>query len=154
MSNDDVVIAIEWVQTGLTFLKWCHTVLLVGWACGGLLTQFSNGIWHITPLAYEILLRDVIGDSLGFSLTNISIRSKFRLINLLYFLLVVAIGFNGTHIGFTIYEIVTNDASPIYWFLIFFTCLLSFLLILEVIYIYYYVKYKKYLGLLMKNKNL
>jgi hypothetical protein len=148
---EDTKIAIKWVQTGLTFLKWVHTILLVGWAFGGLLTLFSNGILHITPLAYEIALRDVIGDSLGFGI-DIEIRSKQRIINLIYFMLIVGIALNGTHIGFTIYELVTNDASPIFWFLIFFTCLLCVLLVVEVVYFYYFIKYKRYLGLLGKNK--
>jgi hypothetical protein len=123
---------------------------LVCWAFGGLLPLFSNGIWHITPIAYEILLRDVIGDSLGFGI-DIQVRLKRRAINLLYFLLVVAIGFNATHLGFTINELVTTD-TPIYWFLIFFSCLLGFLIVLEIVEIYYFVKYKSYLGLLATDK--
>lgn len=151
LSANDVKISINWVQYGLTFLKWIHTIILICWACGGLLTQFSNGIWHITPIAYEILLRDVIGDSLGFGM-DIEVRPKMRIINAIYFLLIVAIGFNATHLGFTIDELVTNSSTPIYWFLIFFSCLLGLLIVLEVVYIYYFIKYKKYLGLLIKTK--
>lgn len=152
MSVNDINIALKWVQTGLTFLKWVHTTILVAWACGAVLPMFSNGILHLFPIAYEILLRDVIGDSLGFSIDQIEIRPKIRLINLIYFLLIVGIAINGTHIGFTIYDLATDEGSPIFWFLIFFTCLLGALLVLECVYFYYFIKYKAYLELRLKCK--
>lgn len=154
VSREDIRHAIEWSQTGLGFLSYVQTLLLVGWACGVLVTGFSDGIFHATPLAFEILLLKVLSDTIGFGLNLINgnwvaeAKLKIRMINFTIGLCVIAIGFNVTHLVFTIIDITETVGTNLYGFLIFFSILLGVLAILECIYIYYLVKYKRHLTLL------
>jgi hypothetical protein len=139
LTQDDVRHAITWSRVGLRFLSYIHLLLLVAWAAGGLLQGFSNGIFHITPLAYEIIILKILSDALAGG-------DKRPLVGLGIFLFVVAIGFNITHVVFTIIEI-SGTLGDLYWFLIVFVVILASLVVLEGIVIYYLIKYKRHLGL-------
>ena len=149
----DIKHAIEWSQTGLAFLSYVHTALLVGWGFGPLVNGFSNGIFHAVPLAYEILALKILSDTIGFGLNLINGKwvaeatLKIRMINLSVFVFVIAIALNITHFVFTVIEVVDTVSG----FLIFFSVLLGILTLLECVYIYYLLKYKRYLLLLKKN---
>jgi hypothetical protein len=152
----DIMYAIEWSQTGLAFLSYVHTALLVGWGFGPLVNGFSNGIFHAVPLAYEIFALKILSDTIGFGLNLINGKwvaeaiLKIRMIKFSVFVFVVAIALNITHFVFTIIEVV-DTVGDLHGFLIFFSVLLGTLTLLECVYVYYLLKYKRYLLLLKKN---
>lgn len=150
ITKTDINHGVNWSQIGLTFFSYVHTALLVAWTVGGLLPGFSNGILHVPPLGWEILVLKFVTDTIRFNPCVISGKfagdtdSKIKMIHVSYFLLGVAIIFNITHAVFTIIEIPTH-ATSLYWFLILFTIILFVLAILEASYIYYLSKFKKYI---------
>lgn len=144
MNATDVRHAVTWSRVGLRFLSYIHLILLVAWAVGGFLQGFSNGIFHVPPLAYEIIILKILSDALAGG-------DKRPLVNLGIVLFVVAIGFNVTHTVFTIIEI-QGTLGDLYWFLIVFAVILVSLAVLEAVVVYYLIKYKRHLGLKVRMK--
>jgi len=156
MNPRDIKVAITWSQTGLTFLSYAHMILVVAWAMGGLLDGFSNGILHVPPLAYEIILVKLISDTIGFGLSItgqsfvVATKMKHRMIVLVGVLLVIGIALNITHLVFTAIELSQCTSllcNNNYWFLFVFAFILSFIILFEAILLWYFVKYNRYVKL-------
>ena len=154
ISAKDIKIAITWSQTGLAFLSWIHVVLVAAWAAGGLLDGFSNGILHVTPLLYEILLAKFIAETIGFGVNAINgqfaveTRNKHQMILVTGFLLVVGIIINVAHLIFTAIEL--NKCESVlcdnnFWFLFIFAFIVGILAVLEGILLWFFVVYDKHL---------
>jgi hypothetical protein len=154
ISAKDVKIAITWSQTGLTFLSWIHVVLVVAWAAGALLDGFSNGIFHVTPILYEILLIKFIAETIGFGINAIrqqfaiDTHNKHQMILVVGFLLVIGIIINVTHLVFTGIELEKCESllcDNNYWFLFIFAFILGILAVIEGIMLWYFIVYDRHL---------
>ena len=131
-------VAVTWSQTGLSFLSYAHVALILAWGIAGIISGFANGILHVTPIVFEILLVKIMADSLGIA--------RHRSIVLVCVLLVVAICLNVTHLVFTAIEL--GECTSVlclntYWFLFVFAFILGFLAVLEGILFYYFIWYSK-----------
>lgn len=146
----DIKHRVVWSQTGLVFLTWVHTCLLIAWAVCGIITGFANGILHVAPLAVEIFLMKLSSDTLGFSVDCtqkeffLDVKQKYRMIILVCVILFVALALNIVHGIFGAIEL-RDCTTPLcvdtYWVLLIFTCIVFFLVIWEAIEFYYFVKY-------------
>ena len=166
--SDKVVnnISLEDVKTGLNvsvynleFISWGHMSCVVAWAVATVLMGFCNGLWHGTPLAWEILIVKFIASAIGLGVKMVKreyilpeLRTKEYMISLVIFLLVIAIAFNITHIVFSAIEFITCTSAlclhpATYWFLFVFMFILGLIILFELILIYYFWKYKRYVNL-------
>lgn len=154
ISAKDVKIAITWSQTGLAFLSWIHVVLVAAWAVGGLLDGFSNGILHVTPILYEIILIKFIAETIGFGINALKQRfvadthNKHQMILVTGFLLVIGIIINVTHLVFTGIELNTCDSllcDNNFWFLFIFAFIIGLLAVFEGIMLWFFVIYDRHL---------
>lgn len=152
----DLERGVMWSQVGLTFLSYCHMILVVAWAIGGLLDGFSNGILHVPPIAYEIILVKLISDTIGFGVDAVNrqfivaVDKKHRTIVLLGVMLVIGIVLNLIHLVFTSIEL--NKCESVlcdnnYWFLFIFAFILGILAVLEGVMLWFFVRYHQHLKL-------
>ena len=145
ITKTDINHGLNWSMVGLTFFSYVHLTLLVAWTICGLDLGFSNGILHVPPLGWELIVLKVVTDTVRFNPCIINgqfgadTNAKFSLINFSYFLLLVGLGLNITHGVFTI----LYDEHT--WFYICFTVILFSLAVLDCIYFYYLVKFKQYI---------
>ncbi len=160
ISAADVDHALNWSWAGLNFLSWWHTCSLFIWPFNALVVGFSNGtLLHIVPISYEILMLKVISVAInGFGSSGVGgkdVKTKQHTIVLAIGMLVVAIAINLTHSIYTL-VVTFQDAltidSTLYWFLIVFSIVLLVLAVLEAIIIYYLIKLRLHIGLLVKIK--
>lgn len=150
----DIKIAITWSQTGLTFLTWIHTVLVAAWAIGGLLNGFSDGILHVPPLMFEIILVKFMAETIGFGLNAINrkfavdTKNKHHMVVATGFLLLVGIVLNIIHLVFTGIELQKCESllcGNNYWFLFIFAFILGILAVLEAILLWFFIVYDRHL---------
>jgi hypothetical protein len=162
ISASDVNHALNWSWAGLNFLSWWHCCILIIWPFNALVVGFSNGTFlHIVPIALEIFVLKVVSVAInGFGAEGVNasdIKMKQRVIVLASVVLGVAIGCNVAHAIYTlvvtIQDALTID-STLYWFLIVFSIVLLVLALLEAIMIYYLVKLRQHIGLVVKVKAL
>lgn len=154
ISAKDIKIAITWSQTGLAFLSWIHVVLVAAWAAGGLLDGFSNGILHVPPLVYEIILVKFVSDTIGFGVHALQrdfyaeTRYKHQMILVTGFLLVIGIIINVTHLVFTAIELYKCESllcDNNFWFLFIFAFIVGLLAVFEGILLWFFVVYDRHL---------
>ena len=156
ITNKDIKITLNWCATGLEFLTWGHASIIIAWGVALLVIGFANGIWHGTPIAYEILLVKFMASTISYGLslsgdkiTFVSnLKSKVVIVNIIIFLLVVGIGLNITHLVFSSIEIsgcTSQFCINDYWFLLVFLFILGALIIIELILIYFFWKFGKYI---------
>ncbi len=160
LSASDVTHALNWSWSGLLFLSWWHTCIIILWPFWALIVGFSNGTFlHFVPLAYEILVIKVLSVAIsGFGADGIvagDVKMKQQVIVLSIVVMVFAVGFNLAHAIYTL-VVTVQDAltidSTLYWFLIVFSIVILVLAILEAIIIYYLVKLRLHIGLIEKVK--
>jgi len=163
LSASDVNHALNWSWAGLNFLSWWHLCIIFIWPFNALVTGFSNGSFlHIVPIAYEVFIIKIVSVALnGFGIEGVrsgkDVKTKQQIIIVTITALVFAICFNLAHAIYTL-VVTVQDAltidSTLYWFLIAFSIVLLVLAILEAIMIYYLVKLRQHIGLLIKVKAL
>lgn len=144
-----IQLALNWSFYGLTFLSWVHTLIIVSWATSILSPLFSNGIWHSAPITFEILIIKLLSNCIGvISCGPKDLKyTQGNVITAMVFL-VVAIGFNITHLTFSCIEIVQCTSFfclADYYYLLLFIILLGCLIILEGVLIYYLNIFRKHL---------
>jgi hypothetical protein len=150
----DIKHGITWSQTGLEFLSWIHVTLLAFWGVIGLIDGFCEGIFHVAPIAWEIILIKFNASCIGFGIQTFNGHvladgtHKIKLVWFVLVLYVIAVGFNITQFVFTIIE-VTSCTTYIclnsYWVLIVFSVVLGVLIVLEIIEFAYFIKYLRHL---------
>lgn len=124
---------------------------------------FCEGILHIPPIAWEILLISILSDCLGFMIevtpgTNLYIPAdvnfKVKVIAWTIFVEFVGIALNITHLVFTSIELAQCTSmlcENTYWFLVIFDIVLGLLVIIEVCEVVFLFKYKYHVGLLQND---
>ena len=163
ISNADVVHALNWSWAGLNFLSWWHLSIIFIWPFFALIGGFSNGTFlHIIPIVYEIIIVKLVSVAInGFGADGVGngkdVKTKQQIIVLSVVALVLAIGFNLAHAIYTLVVTFQNSLtidSTLYWFLIVFSIMILVLAVLEAIMIYYLLKLRQHVGLIVKIKAL
>lgn len=159
ISFEDVKVGLNWSIYGLEFISWGHTSAVIAWATATILMGFCNGLWHGTPIAWEIIVIKFVASAIGLGVKLIKkdsiipeLQTKEYMISVVIFILCIAIGFNITHLVFSCIEIVSCTSMlclhpATYWFLFAFLFILGLLILFEFILIFYFWKYKRYVFL-------
>ena len=159
MSAQDIERGIVWSQTGLTFISWGHAILVAAWAIGAMLGGFCNGILHVPPIAFEIVLIKFVADAIGFGVQlvhlNLVVDTQFkhRTIVGVYVMLVIGIALNITHLVFTAIELrrcTSLICENNFWFLFTFAFILGILAIFEIVMIWYFSRYNRHVYIMNK----
>ena len=155
----DIEIGLNWATYGLEFISWGHASTVIAWAVATVLMGFCNGIWHGTPLAWEILIVKFVASAIGVSVRSAKkeriipqFETKETMINIVFLLLAVGIVFNVVHLVFSGLEISACTSAlcmhpATYWFLFVFLFILGLLVLFECVMIYYFWRYKRYVAL-------
>jgi hypothetical protein len=118
------------IRLGLLWMSGLHTLLLACWGAIGFSSVMSQGIWHLTPLAYEIMVSKFVGETVFYS--PISQKAlKRHVIKLVSFIVVVGVAINVTHMVFSILELLTS--GQYLWQLYVLVVLLGILALLELL---------------------
>ena len=122
-----------------------------------LVDGFNNGILHLTPICYELILLKFISDSLGYGLNTLfggiltlQLEHKNGMIITTLVLLIIGIIINVIHLIFSCLEIASCQTILClnnYWFFFCFLFILGFIIVLEIIMWFYFLKYKRYVYL-------
>jgi len=154
ITKNDIKTTFNWCSTGLEFLTWGHASIIIAWGVATLIIGFANGLWHGTPIAYEIFLIKLMASAINFGLRVegndfvSSLKSKSTIINVVIFFLVIGIAINITHLVFSCIEI-SGCSSQLcvqdYWFLFIFLFILGALLFVEIVLIVYFWLFKSYI---------
>ncbi len=159
---EDLKIGLNWAVYNLEFISWGHASAVIAWAVATILMGFCNGLWHGTPLAWEILMIKFIASGIGLGVKMVKkdfiipeLQTKEYMISIIIFLLFIAIGFNITHIVFSAIEFSTCTSRlcmhpATYWFLFVFMFILGLIVLFELVLIYYFWKYRAYVQLAKK----
>lgn len=95
------------VRVGLLWMSGIHTFLLMCWCAIGFSSDMSQGIWHLTPLVYEIVVSKFVGETVFYSvLVNHGV--KRHVIKLVGLIVLVGVAINVTHMVFSILELTTS----------------------------------------------
>lgn len=151
----DFAVGLSWCIYGLEFISWGHLSAVVAWAAATILMGFCNGMWHGTPLAWEILVVRIIASAISPSFNEKFVATfthKITTIKFTIFILVIAIAFNIVHLVFSALEVNSCTSAlcenpATYWFLFVFLFILGIIIVLEIILIVYFIKYIKYIQL-------
>lgn len=118
------------IRLGLLWMSGLHTLLLTGWCAIGFSSVMSQGIWHLTPLVYEIMLSKFVGETVFYS--PISQKAlKRHVIKLVSIIVVVGVAINVTHMVFSILELLTS--GQYLWQLYVLVVVLGILALLEML---------------------
>lgn len=118
------------IRLGLLWMSGLHALLLTGWGAIGFASVMSQGIWHLTPLVYEIMLLKFVGETVFYS--PISQKAlKRHVIKLVSIVVVVGVAINVTHMVFSILELLTS--GQYLWQLYVLVVLLGVLALLELL---------------------
>lgn len=162
MNPDQQLTMVKWVHVGLRALFWVYAALLMTWCHFALVSDFGQGLFHISFwLALEIFYISVGFSSTGFGvmafegMARVEAESAIKwgfLCQILSFLIGAK---NVVHIVFVSMELnaaTTTLAANYYWFLVMFLILLILLLLLDLAAIWMYSHYKKILGIFSSYK--
>jgi len=169
LSLKELKIGLNYYCYGLELISWGHTSAVIAWGVATVIAGFCDGIFHGTPLAWEILLVKLIASCIGFSINKLNVneiivdlKTKEYLIGFTIFLLLIGIVLNGVHLGFSVSEFISCSTRicihpATHWVLIVFAILLVVIIMFELVMIFYLAKYQKCVRLTVKryekNKN-
>lgn len=152
IATKDVLEGITWCQAALAFLSWGHALLVAAWVLMGILSGFCQGILHIPPAAYEVLLIKIASDCIGFRVT-MKPDTKRSAIFLCVAMLIGGILLNAVHGVFSIIEL-ASDSVRNYpdGLLIAFVVIIAVVMAIEGFMIHYFIKMRRYVAFLGKTK--
>jgi hypothetical protein len=143
-------------EVGLRFISCVHVLLLIMWAASSCIDGFSTGIFHITPITFEIFALFILLSILGFPMDwERDLKAKRRQLIFFLVVLIIAFGFNVTHLVFSVLELVECNSHlclNTFWVLAVFIGLLSGFLVLEIVEFVLTVRYYQNAGVLDKVK--
>jgi hypothetical protein len=143
-------------EVGLRFISCVHALLLIMWAASSCIDSFNTGIFHTTPIAFEIFVLFILLSILGFPIDwERDLKAKRRQLIFFMVILIIGFGFNVTHLVFSVIEIAectSNLCLNTFWVLAVFIALLSGFLVLEVVEFVLSVRYYQNAGVLEKIK--
>jgi hypothetical protein len=143
-------------EVGLRFIGYVHLLLLIMWAASSCIDSFSTGIFHATPLTFEIFALCILFSILGFAIDwERDLKAKRRQLVFLMAILILAFGFNVTHLVFTAIELIdctSNLCVNTFWVLAVFLALLCGILVIEIVEFVLSVRYYQNAGVLEKIK--
>lgn len=102
----------EWQRDVLFYCSWTQTCLIVVWYGLSYTNDFGQGIFHITPAGFELLVLKIVSDALTFGIVCEGLNKQILLdlkltkdvISLVFIFLAVAIAINVTHAVFAFLE--------------------------------------------------
>lgn len=143
-------------EVALRFISCVHVLLLIMWSASSCIDSFSTGIFHTTPIAFEIFTLFILLSILGFPMDwERDLKAKRRQLVFFCVVLIIAFGFNVTHLVFSVIELVdctSNLCVNTFWVLAVFIALLSGFLVLEMLEFVLAVRYYQNAGVLEKIK--